>query len=927
MYGACQIDVPYKGAWWIFIDEVLSPFYLFQIGSVILWIVDHSYSYAVLIFLMAAGSMIAEIVVTRRNILNVKAMSAYQCSVNVLKEKEDNSSELKEERIAEFVSMSSVDLVPGDIIEIPNGLKMPCDCVLLSGTAIVNEAMLTGESIPVLKTALPFIEDIYNPDNDKKYTIYSGTDVIQGRQIGDTKVCALVVRSGFSTIKGSLVRYILYPKPSKFSFDSDSYKYIFVMFIISLLGIGIQITRLKGDQIDSFILACLNLITVMVPPGLPAALFIGTYVALYRLKERGIYCISPTRINMSGKISVFCFDKTGTLTEDGLSVSGFRTSSMKSENHSTFGHFYRSIEGFQLESMYTDQKVYEENANKSKSLFVECLASCHSLTHVDGKIIGDPLDVEMFKSTGWILDEPDVGSTNPDEIISAFVMPNEQQKNYDWVKDSSDCLKPYQIGIVKRYDFSSKLQRMSVIIKNLRTSKFRLYTKGSPEKIAELSKPESVPENYANILARYTQNGCRVIALATRALNINYHQCQKVGRELVEKKLTFLGLLIMQNKLKPATLGVINKLRNASIRPVMVTGDNPLTAISVARECEIIPKENMIYMSELIKEQTTTRFQWNLIEFIGDENDDLPLVLEEVRESEIEIPQRTRQVEISNVAEHIPKDLSETLAAQIEHTNRPMNKLNTSTHVKHIKTLVSDSNIEDEEDIKCPWDNFDETYSLVFTGDTFNYMMKKDPKASKRSTKKILEKSAVFARMSPDGKALLIDALQNQNVLVGMCGDGANDCIALKAADVGISLSEAEASIAAPFTSKISDISCVIKLLREGRSALTTSFQCFKFMALYSIIQFTTISVLYFDESNLTDLEFIYIDLLMLSPLVITMSITKAAGRLSKEQPTSSLICVPILSSIIGEAIIQIIFQVFLKLIIDCYILLYKSAQ
>ena len=69
-----------------------------------------------------------------------------------------------------------------------------------------------------------------------------------------------------------------------------------------------------------------------------------------------------------------------------------------------------------------------------------------------------------------------------------------------------------------------------------------------------------------------------------------------------------------------------------------------------------------------------------------------------------------------------------------------------------------------------------------------------------------------------------------------MCGDGANDCGALKQAAVGISLSEAEASIAAPFTSKEQDIRCVIKLLIEGKASITTTFQAFKFIELYSVI-------------------------------------------------------------------------------------------
>lgn len=88
--------------------------------------------------------------------------------------------------------------------------------------------------------------------------------------------------------------------------------------------------------------------------------------------------------------------------------------------------------------------------------------------------------------------------------------------------------------------------------------------------------------------------------------------------------------------------------------------------------------------------------------------------------------------------------------------------------------------------------------------------------ASERIFKRMLENAQIFARMKPNEKTVLIQSLQKYmyHGVVGMCGDGANDCGALKAADVGVSLSEAEASIAAPFTSKTQNISCVPELLK-----------------------------------------------------------------------------------------------------------------
>lgn len=109
----------------------------------------------------------------------------------------------------------------------------------------------------------------------------------------------------------------------------------------------------------------------------------------------------------------------------------------------------------------------------------------------------------------------------------------------------------------------------------------------------------------------------------------------------------------------------------------------------------------------------------------------------------------------------------------------------------------------------------------------------------------LVVKGTVFARFSPEQKAQLIESLQSVGYFVAMCGDGANDCGALKAAHAGIALSQAEASVASPFTSAQQNISCVPKLIREGRCALATSFGTFKFMMGYSMTQFTSVLMLY----------------------------------------------------------------------------------
>lgn len=132
-----------------------------------------------------------------------------------------------------------------------------------------------------------------------------------------------------------------------------------------------------------------------------------------------------------------------------------------------------------------------------------------------------------------------------------------------------------------------------------------------------------------------------------------------------------------------------------------------------------------------------------------------------------------------------------------------------------------------------------------------------------------------------------------------------------KAAHVGISLSEAEASIASPFTSKRSNISCVPTLIREGRAALVTSFGVFKYMAAYSLNIFMTGCLLQWIGSDMADFQYLYIDLFLISVVAIFFGYTPASDILSPQRPPTKILSLPSVSSIFVQLFIFTSFQVF----------------
>ncbi|XP_028179120.1 probable cation-transporting ATPase 13A3 [Ostrinia furnacalis] len=803
LYGTNSVEVEVKSYWTLFVDEVFNPFYLFQVFSIILWSLDEYYQYASCVFLLSTISCMMALYQTKQMSINLHKMagSTSAFTVTVLRP----SRGTREECV-----VNASRLVPGDVLVLPpDGCVMPCDAMMLTGNVIVNESMLTGESVPVMKGPPCATAEVYSTELHKRYTLFAGTHVIQTRFYGNNQVLAKVVRTGFYTAKGELIKSILFPKQLGFQFYNDAVKFVMFMFCIAAVGMAYSIWLyvLRGSPVGTIILRTLDIITIVVPPALPAAMTAGIVYSQQRLRKNKIFCVSPPRIIMCGKLQVMCFDKTGTLTEDGLD-------------------FY-SVIPVQAEEKF-GQCVVDVNNLPAKSPLVQALASCHSLTSIQGQLKGDPLDLKMFEFTQWVLEEPGPENTRFDNLTPAIVKPATSQdadlQNVDY--DPFTMEVPYEIGLLRRFHFSSSQQSMGVIARVLGQPQMVYFVKGAPEKVASMCKPESLPENFSSVLNEYTSNGFRVIGLAHKKLDrkMKWVDAQRIKREALECEMSFLGFLVMQNSLKPETTQVIRELHDAGIKQIMVTGDNIMTAMSVARGCYMVQPHQKLVLITVGHQQT-------------------------------------------------------------DHSRPPLNM-----------EVVGEG---------CPPKMSMDAYVLAMEGKTWTVIRAHYPELLPA----VLSKGLVFGRFGPDQKTQLITALQGEGLIVGMCGDGANDCGALKAAHVGISLSEADASVAAPFTSQVQNISCVKLLALEGRCALSTSFAIFKYMALYSLIQFFSILILYNFYSILGNNQFLYIDLVLTTLLALSLGRARPGPVLTRRSPPVSLVALP--------SILPLILQVSLVLVMQ----------
>ncbi|KAI8990019.1 hypothetical protein BDB01DRAFT_841879 [Pilobolus umbonatus] len=706
-----------------------------------------------------------------------------------------------------WVPVSSADLVPGDVIKLQPYQTLSVDAVLLQGDIVVDESSLTGtiltlilfpifihplfiyflgEPLPIRKFPLKVsrssitTKEVFDPQSHRKInTLFAGTNV---KQVSKSSIAtALVLKTRTSTDKGQLIQRILYPQPVSFIFTEQLKLVFLVLLIWAIVLLSFGIWWLGGTGMTAWFYGTVCA-AQLINPLLPAMLVVGQSVAAGRLKKIGIFCVDLSRILMAGKVQVFCFDKTGTLTKEGLEYYGV----------------YPSLRGeFQghRNEIFNRKSIYR--------LLHMGLASCHSITTVDGDYIGNPVDIVMFKATKASL----CMTNNEEELII--------------LNDGEEGLE-----VIHNFEFQHSRASMSTVVKDLTTSHYHVFCKGSFEKIESISS--HIPSNFHQLTTEKAGEGCYVLGIAHRDLGILDEEQENkikydVSRDDIEKGLEFIGLILFKNILKEDTASAITQLKQGDIRPVMITGDNALTGTFIGRQSGLVPVNTAIILGDVVPahDDQKEKIQWTDVD-----------------------------------SGHTVNNIEPALLTGSE---------------------------------------------LAITGKAFRLLIEE------KKMSDYLFNTRIFARMTPVDKTVCVEMFMEKSI-TAMCGDGGNDCGALRAAHVGIAMSEAEASVVSPFSTSRRSVQACVDLIIQGRAALASSFASYKYLIMYGETMALSKFCTFYFTLSFSELNFIFIDAFITVFCSIAVTQAKAADKLSSHRPTSRILGPEVMLSVIGQIVINALF-------------------
>lgn len=449
------------------------------------------------------------------------------------------------------------ELVPGDIVQLEAGDHVPADARLLQAFGLrVEEAALTGESVPEDKDAAATLAPD-TPLGDRRNMVFWGTAVAAG------KGKAVVVATGMNTELGRIAGLLTWtePEPTPLQRRLAELGRILTVVILAVIAIVFVLQFLRGGPPLEIFLFSVSLAVAAVPEGLPAVVTVALALGLQRLVKRNALVRRLPSVETLGSVTVICSDKTGTLTRNEMTVreiavagSTYHVTGVGYEPH---GQFLRQPAGAAVDP--------RQEPDLLQALLIG--ARCNNArvrprpSGEDWQVVGDPTEGAL--------------------LVAA-------------IKAGIELSDPAR-HVIDEIPFDSERKMMSVTVRQPDGSAV-LYSKGAPEVIlprcvAELrhgtvhALAEKKRVELLQQAAAMAGRALRVLALAYRA-----YPRDRAG-PFEESELVFVGLVGMMDPPRDEAREAVRKCHEAGIRPIMITGDHPTTALAIARELQIVQAE------------------------------------------------------------------------------------------------------------------------------------------------------------------------------------------------------------------------------------------------------------------------------------------------------------------------------------------------
>jgi P-type Ca2+ transporter type 2C len=480
-------------------------------------------------------------------------------------------------RNGRVVDAPAKDLVPGDIVLLEAGSIVPADSRLVESANLrVQEASLTGESQPVDKTPQA-IQDANAPLGDRYNMLFLGTAVIYGRGT------AVVVETGMKTQLGRIAELIQTVESEKTPLQKrmDELGSVLIKAALVVMVVAVGIGLATGQTFDNVLLNAVAIAVAVVPEGLPAVVTVALALGAQRMLKRRALIRKLPAVETLGSVTTICSDKTGTLTENRMTVTIVDVA----------GHTA------QIDEVLTGgmPALIDQNGTGAASAEASQLVLL-----ANGVLCNDAvLEREVEAPNQYVtIGDPTEGAL----VIAAARF---------------DLLKPHLEQVLPRVGelpFDSDRKRMTTVHKldssmtlneseqylvkllNLQQDDTIAFTKGAVDRLLEVSShawmegrvvrltPE-LRQRIENTNNRLAEQGLRVLGLSYRlwdALPTQWHE------DIVECDLIFVGMVGIIDPPRKEVKEAVRIARAAGIRPVMITGDHPLTAYAIARELGIV---------------------------------------------------------------------------------------------------------------------------------------------------------------------------------------------------------------------------------------------------------------------------------------------------------------------------------------------------